>query len=64
MALKRSIDSETHSRWARNAQLLILDSLMVETPWKVGEVAFHGGTSLHLSWRSPRFSLDLKRSGA
>ena len=59
MALKRSIDSETHSRWARNAQLLILDSLMVETPWKVGEVAFHGGTSLHLSWRSPRFSEDL-----
>lgn len=59
MALRRSIDSETHSRWARNAQLLILDSLMVETPWKVGEVAFHGGTSLHLSWRSPRFSEDL-----
>lgn len=59
MSPKRPIDRETHSRWASDTQLLVLDGLMVETPWKVGEVAFHGGTSLHLSWRSPRFSEDL-----
>lgn len=32
---------------------------MTVRPWRVAEIAFHGGTSLHLSWRSSRFSEDL-----
>ena len=47
------------AQWASTAQLRFLDALMSEPKLKSGQLAFHGGTSLHLSWRSPRFSEDL-----
>lgn len=45
--------------WAAAAQLRFLGALMNSGAWKSHELAFHGGTSLHLSWASPRFSEDL-----
>lgn len=45
--------------WAQMAHALYLDALMMEADWSAGEIAFHGGTSLRLSWNSPRHSEDL-----
>ncbi len=45
--------------WAQSLHLLILDALMKDSSWGEEELAFHGGTSLRLSWASPRFSEDL-----
>jgi len=56
---KQAITQHLANKWAQAAHALFLDSLMREVKWKPGEMAFHGGTSLHLSWRSPRYSEDL-----
>lgn len=56
---KKPLTPELSAEWAQRAQLFVLDSLMAESAWSAGQMAFHGGTSLHLSWRSPRFSEDL-----
>jgi predicted nucleotidyltransferase component of viral defense system len=53
------LDSETATAWAAKAHAYVLDALMTESSWKLNDIAFHGGTSLHLSWRSPRHSEDL-----
>lgn len=50
---------ELSSRWAAAAQIRFLDALMVDPGLTVNQIAFHGGTSLHFSWRSPRRSEDL-----
>jgi hypothetical protein len=36
-----------------------LDALMASRRWEPGQIAFQGGTSLHLAYGSPRFSEDL-----
>ena len=41
------------------AHALYLEALMNQTRWASGELAFHGGTSLRLSWNSSRHSEDL-----
>ena len=41
------------------AHVSYLHALMNQSTWRVGQIAFHGGTSLHLSWHSPRHSEDL-----
>lgn len=41
------------------AHALYIEALMTTSDWSVGEVAFHGGTSLRLSWSSVRYSEDL-----
>jgi predicted nucleotidyltransferase component of viral defense system len=41
------------------AHSIYIDSLMSESLLSCEQIAFHGGTSLHLSWRSPRYSEDL-----
>lgn len=56
---KSHLTREMSAQWAQKAQLYVLDSLMAESPWSAEQMAFHGGTSLHFSWRSPRFSEDL-----
>ena len=56
---RQAIDQALTNKWAQAAHLLFLDSFMQESKWKSDELAFHGGTSLHLSWRSPRYSEDL-----
>lgn len=47
------------TEWAQMAHALYIDALMSQSDWTVGEVAFHGGTSLRLSWNSSRYSEDL-----
>lgn len=47
------------NEWASIAHAVYLDSLMSQSNLTCKQIAFHGGTSLHLSWRSPRFSEDL-----
>ena len=47
------------SRWAASAQYRFLDALMSDVRLEYKQIAFHGGTSLHFSWRSPRLSEDL-----
>lgn len=41
------------------AHLFFIDALATATPMTVEQIAFHGGTNLHLSWGSPRYSEDL-----
>jgi predicted nucleotidyltransferase component of viral defense system len=50
---------EVASRWAASAQYQFLDALMADPQIQYEQIAFHGGTSLHFSWRSPRLSEDL-----
>ena len=50
---------EVATRWASSAQYYFLDALMADSGIRYGQIAFHGGTSLHFSWRSPRLSEDL-----
>lgn len=45
--------------WASAAQFRFLDALMADPVLACDRIAFHGGTSLHFSWRSPRRSEDL-----
>lgn len=47
------------AEWAQMAHALYLEALMSQTDWSAGEFAFHGGTSLRLSWHSSRHSEDL-----
>lgn len=46
-------------QWSATAQAFCLDAMMRQSDWGCEEIAFQGGTSLHLSWNSPRFSEDL-----
>jgi predicted nucleotidyltransferase component of viral defense system len=50
---------ELASQWAASAQYHFLDALMADPQLQYEQIAFHGGTSLHFSWRSPRLSEDL-----
>lgn len=56
---RRPVTPELASRWAASAQYHFLDALMADPQIQYGQLAFHGGTSLHFSWRSPRLSEDL-----
>ena len=53
------LTAEVATHWAASAQYFFLDALMADPGIQYGQIAFHGGTSLHFSWRSPRFSEDL-----
>src|SRR5688572_30337707 len=50
---------ESSTQWAATAQYRFLDALMADPRLECAQIAFHGGTSLHFSWRSPRLSEDL-----
>jgi predicted nucleotidyltransferase component of viral defense system len=53
------LTSEVATHWAASAQYYFLDALMADPGIQYEQIAFHGGTSLHFSWRSPRLSEDL-----
>jgi predicted nucleotidyltransferase component of viral defense system len=53
------LTAEVATRWASSAQYYFLDALMADPGIEYEQIAFHGGTSLHFSWRSPRLSEDL-----
>jgi predicted nucleotidyltransferase component of viral defense system len=56
---KTPLDAKTMTKWAQMVHTIYLDALMSESGLTCEQIVFHGGTSLHLSWRSPRFSEDL-----
>lgn len=59
MTTNRHITPEERAQWASMAHVALLQCIGEAAPWSPGDYAFHGGTSLHLSWNSPRFSEDL-----
>src|SRR5271168_2215936 len=56
---RRPLTPDLASTWAASAQYQFLDALMADPKIQYEQIAFHGGTSLHFSWRSPRLSEDL-----
>lgn len=56
---RRHIAESERLGWSTLAHLALLQAIYDTTSWTTGDYAFHGGTSLHLSWNSPRFSEDL-----
>lgn len=44
---------------AQNMQIVLLDEIARNVRWKIGEAAFHGGTSISSAWNSSRWSEDL-----
>lgn len=58
-AARRPITPHEKQLWAEMAQLLLLAGLAESSQWEARDIVFHGGTSLHLGWASPRFSEDL-----
>lgn len=56
---RRALTPDLALRWAELAHIFFIDALSTSTPLSIDKVSFHGGTNLHLSWGSPRFSEDL-----
>jgi predicted nucleotidyltransferase component of viral defense system len=56
---RRHIDPATARRMSDLGHMAFIEALTNATPLQAKQFAFHGGTSLHLSWKSPRFSEDL-----
>jgi hypothetical protein len=59
MTPNRHITPEERAQWTSMAHVALLQCIGEAAPWSPTDYAFHGGTSLHLSWNSPRFSEDL-----
>jgi predicted nucleotidyltransferase component of viral defense system len=61
MAVKKRkpLDPANARRMSDLGHMAFIDALTQATPLQTRQFAFHGGTSLHLSWKSPRFSEDL-----
>lgn len=57
--MKRHATAEEKRQWADLGHIAFLDALMYVAPFEIKDIAFQGGTSLHLGWGSPRFSEDL-----
>ena len=56
---KKTLDHETARLWSDLGHMVFIDALTSSAALLPKQFAFHGGTSLHLSWQSPRFSEDL-----
>lgn len=56
---RRPLTPSQSREWAEMAHLLFIDALSNTTPMQIDKVTFHGGTNLHISWGSPRYSEDL-----
>lgn len=56
---RQPLPPELAAQWAATAQYCFVDALMADPAIRFQEIAFHGGTSLHFSWSSPRVSEDL-----
>lgn len=56
---RRHIDQAEHREISELFHHLILESLLESGDWTCDNLAFQGGTSLHLVWKSPRWSEDL-----
>lgn len=56
---RTNLDEKTARRWSDLGHFAFIEAITSEAVLKPKQFAFHGGTSLHLSWNSPRFSEDL-----
>lgn len=56
---KKPLTPTQARKWSDLGHMAFIDALTASVPVTQGKFAFHGGTSLHLSWKSPRFSEDL-----
>ena len=56
---RRPLQKNEARNWASMLHVLFIDSLLMSTSLSLDHIVFHGGTNLHLSWASPRFSEDL-----
>jgi predicted nucleotidyltransferase component of viral defense system len=56
---RKPLSPSRHRTWSDTAHLVFLDEMMKSSSWSCQHIVFHGGTNLHLSWSSPRFSEDL-----
>lgn len=59
MASKRPLSAADQHRYRQILQSATIGALMDSRRWEPGELAFQGGTSLHLAHGSARFSEDL-----
>lgn len=59
MIKNRPLTIKERREWSAIGHLLALEAISESKEWSSRDFAFHGGTSLHLSWNSPRFSEDL-----
>ena len=59
MSAKRTLSTPDQQRLRAVLQTATLSALMDSRRWQPGEIAFQGGTSLHLAHGSARFSEDL-----
>lgn len=56
---RRHAEPDELRQWSTAVQFAFLESFATVTGWVAKDVAFHGGTSLAMSWGSPRYSEDL-----
>jgi hypothetical protein len=56
---RRALTPDLARKWSDLGHFAFIDALTSSSVLQVNQFAFHGGTSLHLSWKSPRFSEDL-----
>jgi predicted nucleotidyltransferase component of viral defense system len=56
---RKPIDPRTARHLSDLGHMVFIEALTHSGPLHARQYAFHGGTSLHLSWKSPRFSEDL-----
>jgi Nucleotidyl transferase AbiEii toxin, Type IV TA system len=56
---KRTLSPEEAFELRQALHVAVLDALMTSRRWEPGDLAFQGGTSLHLMHGSPRYSEDL-----
>lgn len=57
--MKRTLSNTEEFDLRQTLHVAILEALMSSRRWEAGDLVFQGGTSLHLSHGSPRFSEDL-----
>lgn len=56
---RKPLDPKTARYFSDLGHMVFIQALTQAEPLQARQIAFHGGTSLHLSWQSPRFSEDL-----
>lgn len=56
---RERLSQETQTEIAQLMQFLLLDGIFHNKKWETKDLVFHGGTSIHIAWASPRHSEDL-----
>jgi predicted nucleotidyltransferase component of viral defense system len=59
MKKQRPLTASKRIQIAENLHIAIVEKIVHAKIWVCENMIFHGGTSLHLAWNSPRFSEDL-----